>query len=75
MCTQPWPALGFTADPEKDLPFLDKLEIFQPGEPSLLYSDRDEPFAALAPEFRIFVPLSRVPKLVQQAILDTEDAQ
>lgn len=71
------PALvfGFTADPEKDLPFLDKLEIFQPGEPSILYSDRDEPFASLAPEFRIFVPLSRVPKLVQQAILDTEDAQ
>jgi len=69
------PASAFLADPEKDLPYLDKLEIFQPGEPSLLYSDRDEPFASLAPEFRIFVPLSRVPKLVQQAILDAEDAQ
>lgn len=74
-CAQPRSALGFTADPEKDLPFLDKLEIFQPGEPSILYSDRDEPFASLAPEFRIFVPLARVPKLVQQAILDAEDAQ
>lgn len=69
------PASAFLADPEKDLPYLDKLEIFQPGEPSLLYSDRDEPFASLAPEFRIFVPLSRVPKLVRQAILDAEDAQ
>jgi penicillin-binding protein 1A len=72
---QPPPAFGFLADPEKDLPHLDKLEIFQPGEPSILYSDRDEPFAALAPEFRIFVPLNRVPKLVQQAVLDAEDAQ
>ncbi len=75
VCTQPWPALGFTADPEKDLPFLDKLEIFQPGEPSILYSDRDEAFASLAPEFRIFAPLDRIPKLMQQAVLDTEDAQ
>src|SRR5574337_1801681 len=71
----PLPVYGFLADPEKDLATLDKLEIFQPGEPSVLYSDRDEPFAKLAPEFRVFIPLSRVPKLVQQAILDAEDAQ
>ncbi len=69
------PALGYVADPEKDLPNLDRLEIFQPGEPSILYSDRDEPFAALASEYRVFVPLQRVPKLVQQAVLDAEDAQ
>lgn len=73
--TQALPALAFLADPQRDLPHLDKLEIFQPGEPSILYSDRDEPFASLAPEFRIFVPLNRVPKLVQEAILDAEDAQ
>ena len=69
------PASGGVADPEKDLPYLDKLEIFQPGEPSILYSDQDEPFASLAPEFRVFVPLVRIPKQVQQAILDAEDAQ
>jgi penicillin-binding protein 1A len=68
-------ARAFEADPEKDLPHLDKLEIFQPGEPSILYSDRGEPFASLAQEFRVFVPLDRIPKLVQQAILDAEDAQ
>lgn len=73
--TQALPASAFLADPQQDLPHLDKLEIFQPGEPSILYSDRDEPFASLAPEFRIFVPLARVPKLVQEAILDAEDAQ
>jgi len=70
-----FPAFGFLADPDKDLPYLDRLEIFQPGEPSIAYSDTDEPFAALAPEYRIFVPLSQVPKRVQQAILDAEDAQ
>ncbi len=69
------PVSGAVADPEKDLPFLDKLEIFQPGEPSILYSDQDEPIASLAPEFRVFVPLVRIPKQVQQAILDAEDAQ
>ena len=72
---QALPAFAFLADPQQDLPHLDKLEIFQPGEPSILYSDRDEPFASLAPEYRIFVPLSRVPKLVREAILDAEDAQ
>src|SRR5574341_1059948 len=66
-------AFASVADPEKDLASLDRLEIFQPGEPSILYADGDEPFASLAPEFRIFVPLSRIPKLVQQAVLDVED--
>ncbi|HSB72514.1 MAG TPA: PBP1A family penicillin-binding protein [Candidatus Methylomirabilis sp.] len=72
---RPTSAQGFIADPEKDLPNLDKLEIFQPGEPSILYADHDDPFASLAPEYRIFVPLSRIPKLLQQAVLDVEDAQ
>jgi penicillin-binding protein 1A len=71
----PAPVRGFTADPERDLPALDRLEIFQPGEPSLLYGSRDEPFASLAPEYRIFVPLVRVPRHVQQAVLAIEDAQ
>jgi penicillin-binding protein 1A len=69
------PASGFVADPEKDLPALERLEIFQPGEPSILYAAQEEPFASLAQEFRIYVPLSRVPKLVQQAVLDIEDTQ
>jgi len=68
-------AVAFVADPEKDLATLDRLEIFQPGEPSVLYGTRDDPFASLAPEFRIFVPLSRVPKLLQQAVLDIEDTE
>jgi penicillin-binding protein 1A len=70
-----FPAFGYLADPEKDLPYLDKLEIFQTGEPSIAYSDRDEPFAALAPEFRIYVALGQIPKHVRQAFLDAEDAR
>jgi penicillin-binding protein 1A len=68
-------ARGVIADPEKDLPALERLEIFQPGEPSLVYGSRDEPFASLAPEYRIFIPLQRIPPQVQQAVLDVEDAQ
>ena len=69
------PSFGALADPEKDLASLDRLEIFQPGEPTILYGSRDEPFASLAPEYRIFVPLSHIPKQVLQAVLDVEDAQ
>ncbi len=69
------PSAAFVADPEKDIATLDRLEIFQPGEPSILYGTRDDPFASLAPEYRIFVPLSRVPKVVQQAVLDIEDTE
>ncbi|MBI4537264.1 MAG: penicillin-binding protein 1A [candidate division NC10 bacterium] len=71
----PPPCGGALADPDKDLPSLDRLEIFQPGEPSLLYSQKGEPFASLAPEYRIFVPLDRIPRSVREAMLDAEDAQ
>lgn len=69
------PAQAALADPERDLATLDRLEIFQPGEPSMLYASKDEPFASLAPEYRIFVPLHRVPLHVRQAVLAVEDAQ
>jgi penicillin-binding protein 1A len=62
-------------DPEKDLDRLHRLEIFLPGEPSLVLGSREEPIAALASEYRIPVALSRVPTLVRQAVLDVEDAR
>jgi penicillin-binding protein 1A len=68
-------AVAAPAFPEKDLPTLDKLDIFQPGEPSILYSARDEAFAYLTPEYRIFVPLDRIPKTVRDAFLAAEDAE
>jgi len=59
----------------EDLPHLLQLPIFQPGEPSLLYDDGGQAFAAIVPEYRIFVPLSRIPMTLRQAIIAAEDAR
>jgi penicillin-binding protein 1A len=73
-------ALGTTAwgEPparQEDLPNLPQLAIFQPGEPSLLYDDDGKVFASTVPEYRIFVPLSRIPLKLRQAIIAAEDAR
>src|SRR5574337_1459471 len=60
---------------EEDLPNLPQLAIFQPGEPSLLYDDADRVFGAIVPEYRVFVPLSKIPLRLRQAILAAEDAR
>ncbi|MGH7369563.1 MAG: penicillin-binding protein 1A [Candidatus Methylomirabilaceae bacterium] len=62
------------ARPE-DLPQLRQLAIFQPGEPSLLYDDQGLAFAPVVPEYRIFVPLSKIPMVLRQAIIAAEDAR
>ncbi len=62
------------ARPE-DLPHLRQLPIFQPGEPSLLYDDEGLAFASVVPEYRIFVPLSKIPMVLRQAIIAAEDAR
>ncbi len=59
----------------EDLPHLLKLPIFQPGEPSLLYDDEGQMFAPIVPEYRVFVPLSRIPLNLRQAIIAAEDAR
>ncbi len=59
----------------EDLPHLLQLPIFQPGEPSLLYDDEGQAFAAIVPEYRVFVPLSRIPMNLRQAIIAAEDAR
>ncbi len=66
---------GALLDPAKDLDRLHRLEMFLPGEPALLLDSRDEPVAVLAPEYRIALPLARIPKVLQQAVLDVEDAR
>ncbi|CBE67711.1 MAG: penicillin-binding protein 1A [Candidatus Methylomirabilis oxygeniifera] len=60
---------------EEDLPNLSQLAIFQPGEPSLLYDDEERVFGSIVPEYRIFVPLSRIPLKLRQAIIAAEDAR
>src|SRR5574337_1943286 len=60
---------------EEDLPNLLQLPIFQPGEPSLLYDDEGRVLGPIVPEYRIVVPLSRIPLKMRQAILAAEDAR
>lgn len=60
---------------EEDLPNLPQLPIFQPGEPSLLYDDEGRVFGSVVPEYRIFVPLSRIPARLRQAVIAAEDAR
>ena len=59
----------------EDLPHLLQLPIFQPGESGLLYDDEGQAFAAIVPEYRVFVPLSRIPMNLRQAIIAAEDAR
>ncbi|MBI3988041.1 MAG: penicillin-binding protein 1A [candidate division NC10 bacterium] len=60
---------------ETDLPTLDKLDLFQPGEPAILLSDNGRPFAAFANEYRIFVPFHKIPVSLRNAVLAIEDAR
>lgn len=60
---------------EEDLPNLLQLPIFQPGEPSLLYDDEGRVLGPIVPEYRAFVPLSRIPLKLRQAIIAAEDAR
>lgn len=60
---------------EKDLPNLEKLDLFRSGEPALLYADDGTPFAPLTPEYRIFVPFHQIPKSLKDAVIAIEDAR
>lgn len=60
---------------EADLPILDKLDLFQPGEPAVLLSDDGRPFAVLSNEYRIFVPFHKIPVALRNAALAIEDAR
>ena len=59
----------------EDLPHLLQLPIFQPGEPSLLYDDEGRVLGPIVPEYRAFVPLSRISLQLRQAIIAAEDAR
>lgn len=66
---------GATPARVEDLPHLLELSLFQPGEPSLLYDDEGKAFAAIVQEYRVFVPLSKIPMQLRQAIIAAEDAR
>lgn len=60
---------------EEDLPNLLQLPIFQPGEPSLLYDDAGRALGPIVPEYRVVVPLSKIPLRLRQAVIAAEDAR
>ena len=57
----------------KSLPSVTALENFQPLKGSKIYDENDELITELHVERRIFVPLSQVPRSLQDAVIATED--
>jgi penicillin-binding protein 1A len=57
----------------RSLPPVSALETFQPILGSKIYDDNDELLTELHVERRIFMPLSRIPQSLKDAIIATED--
>lgn len=57
----------------KQLPTLEKLQNYQPDTATRLYAGDGKLLVEYATEKRVFVPLSAIPKQVQQAFLSAED--
>ncbi len=57
----------------KSLPSVTALENFEPLRGTKLYDENDELITELHVERRIFVPLSQIPKTLQDAVIATED--
>ncbi len=57
----------------RSLPQVSALETFQPIQGTKIYDDNDELLTELHVERRIFVPLTRIPKSLKDAIIATED--
>ena len=57
----------------RSLPPVSALETFQPIQGTKIYDDNDELLTELHVERRIFVPLSRIPQSLKDAIIATED--
>src|SRR5215510_7062368 len=57
----------------KSLPSVTALENFQPLKGTKVYDENDELITELHVERRIFVPLTHVPRILQDAVIATED--
>jgi penicillin-binding protein 1A len=57
----------------RSLPPVSALETFQPIQGTKIYDDNDELLTEFHVERRIFMPLSRIPKSLKDAIIATED--
>lgn len=65
---------AFTVLP-RSLPAVTALETFQPVQGAKLYDENDDLITELNVERRVFIPLSQIPKHLQQAIIAVEDAR
>ncbi|HZR46410.1 MAG TPA: PBP1A family penicillin-binding protein [Candidatus Manganitrophaceae bacterium] len=59
----------------RDLPELDSLGSYEPSQATRIYSDDNRVIGQFFIEKRVFVPLSKMPKALFQAILAVEDAR
>lgn len=59
----------------RDLPSLDLLQSYEPSLATRVYSDDKRSIGQFYIEKRIFVPLSKMPKVMIQAILAVEDSR
>jgi penicillin-binding protein 1A len=57
----------------RSLPSVTALENFEPLKGTKIYDENDELVTELHMERRIFVPLSQVPRFLQEAVIATED--
>lgn len=59
----------------RDLPSLESLGSYEPSQATRIYSDDNRVIGQFFIEKRVFVPISRMPKELFQAILAVEDAR
>ncbi len=66
---------GVVAAYVQDLPPLDILEEYHPSLVTTLYDDQGKPFATFYEQRRILVPLAKIPRILQEALIAVEDSR
>ncbi len=66
---------GVVAAYMRDLPPLDILDEYQPSLVTTLYDDEGKPFATFYEQRRILVPLAKIPRILQEALIAVEDSR
>ncbi len=67
--------IGFLISVTRNLPSIDDLSKYQPYQTTTIYSSDGHVIGLLFKENRIWVPLSRIPLVVRQALLASEDSR
>lgn len=71
--------VGFTLavfkEYSQNLPSVDKLRTYQPSETTYIYSADGKLIASLYKENRVWVPFNRIPQVLKDAFIATEDSR